>query len=247
MNESRRTVLVTGGASGIGLAVCAAFAAGGDRVVSLDLRESAAAHESVVGDVTVAADHDRAVAAAGESLGVLVVNAGVHDGGVGLSLDGDELAAITRRVLDVDVLGYVLAVRAAAPMLAASGGCIILTLSDAAFLVGQQGAGIAYTAAKHAGLGILGWAAHALAPHVRVNAIAPGGVITSLAAVDAAGAGRPLFADADAKRDTIRSRNPLKTILEPDELAQLYVWLASPAARTLTGEIVRPDGGLGVR
>jgi 2,3-dihydroxy-2,3-dihydrophenylpropionate dehydrogenase len=184
---------------------------------------------------------------AGDSLEVLVVNAGVHDGGAGFSLTGDELAAITGRVLDVNVLGYILAIQAAAPALAASGGSVILTLSDAAFLVGQQGAGIAYTAAKHAGLGILGWAAHSLAPNVRVNAIAPGGVITSLAAVDADGVGRPLFTDSDTKRAAIRSRNPLETILEPDELAQMYVWLASSSARTLTGEVIRPDGGLGVR
>lgn len=246
----RRGVLVTGAASGIGLSVAAAFAALGDHVVSLDRSESAVATRSVVGDVTSPADTQRAVdevLAATGRLDVVVANAGVHDGGAGFALAPDDLAAVTRRVLEVDVLGYVLTLHAAAPHLTAAEGCAVLTLSDASFLVGQQGAGIAYTAAKHAGLGILGWAARELAPRVRVNAVAPGGVITSLAAAQADGSTRGLFDDAEAKRLAIGSRNPLRTVMEPSEIAELYVWLASPAARGTTGQVLRPDGGLAVR
>ena len=242
-----RTVLVTGGASGIGLAVCRAFADRGDRVVSLDVRESAAADVSVIGDVTVAADNARAVAEAGDSLGVLVANAGVHDGGAGFDRSGDDLAAIARKVLEVNVLGYVMSIHAAAPVLKLTTGSIVLTLSDASFLVGQQGAGVAYTASKHAALSVMKWAARDLAPDVRVNAVAPGGVITGLAAVGADGSERALFDDAEAKRASIRSRNPLGTLLEPDEVAAHYVWLASPAAKAMTGEVIRLDGGLSVR
>jgi 2,3-dihydroxy-2,3-dihydrophenylpropionate dehydrogenase len=243
-----RRILVTGGASGIGLAVVRAFMAEGDFVVSLDLAESSAASESVIGDVRDSQSHEQAVAVAsgGAGLDVLVVNAGIHDGGLGLHSDVDELSSGLRAVLEVDVVGYVLALRAAAADLKAASGVALLTLSDASFLSGQTGAGIAYTAAKHAQVGILMWAARDLAPDIRVNGVAPGGVITGLRAVDKDG-GRPLFADAQAKRDLVASRNPLGTVLEPDEVAQIFVWLASSAARGMTGQIIRPDGGLVVR
>lgn len=244
-----RRVLVTGGASGIGLAVVEAFGGLGDRVVSLDRRESDSAAASVIGDVTEPGDLERAVREATEGTGeldVLVVNAGIHDGGANLSLPAEDLATVTRAVLDVDVVGYALTLQAAAPALTAAGGCAVLTLSDSAFLAGQTGAGIAYTAAKYAGMGITRWAARALAPAVRVNAVSPGGIITALQAVTAEGPTRGLFDDAEAKAELIRSRNVLGTIMSTSELAELYVFLASPAARGMTGEILRPDGGLGV-
>ena len=251
MSGSRpRGVLVTGAASGIGHAVAEAFAARGDIVVSLDRDESSAAAVSVVGDVTIPSDHTLAVQAVHDAAGrldVLVANAGIHDGGATFDMPGDALAAVTRRVLEVDVLGYVLALQSAAPHLRETRGCAVLTLSDASFLVGQQGAGVAYTAAKHACLGVLGWAARELAPDARVNAIAPGGVLTGLSAAQPDGSARSLFTDADAKRETIRQRNPLGTVLEPAEIAELFVWLASPAARGVTGQVIRADGGLVVR
>ncbi|MCX6422287.1 MAG: SDR family oxidoreductase [Actinobacteria bacterium] len=245
-----RSVVVTGGASGIGLAIAAAFRAIGDHVVSLDIEQSTAANLSVCGDVREPSSSVAAVAAAVDACGqldVLVVNAGIHDGGAGFGLPADDLAAVTRRVMDIDVLGYILSVQAAAPALAASRGSVIFTLSDSTFLAGQTGAGVAYTAAKYAAHGVMKWCAHNLAPDVRVNAVAPGGVVTHIQAVSADGSGRSLFVDADAKREVIRSRNPLGTVLEPSEVAQLYVFLASEAARGMTGEVLRPDGGLSVR
>ena len=120
-NRPRR-ILVTGGASGIGLAVVRAFKDEGDFVVSLDLAESAAASESVIGDVRDFQSHEQAVAVASGEVGldVLVVNAGIHDGGLGLHSDVDELSSGLRAVLEVDVVGYVLALRAAAADLKAS-------------------------------------------------------------------------------------------------------------------------------
>lgn len=243
MSEAR-SVLVTGGASGIGAAVVRAFAAEGARVVSLDRVDSPDAAVSVVGDVREPADHVAAVAAAGDRLDVLVVNAGVHDGGLSLDAAPDALVAGMERVLAVDVLGYVLALHAGAAALRASGGTVVMTLSDASFLAGQTGAGVAYTAAKHAQAGVLAWAARWFAPEVRVNAVAPGGVLTDLR--EAVG-GAPLFTDPEAKRASIASRNPLGTVLTADEVAAYYTWLAGPHALGLTGQVVRPDGGLSVR
>lgn len=242
-----RSVLVTGAASGIGAAVARAFVAEGAHVVSLDRSPAADAQVSITGDVSDPHAHQQAVAAAVAATGgldVLVANAGIHDGGANFSLEPSELRDVMRKVLDVDVLGYVLALQAAAPALTDRRGCAVLTLSDSAFLAGHTGAGIAYTAAKYAGLGVVKWAARSLAPAVRVNAVAPGGVPTDLKAVEASGGSRAVFADVDAKRAAISARNVLGTVLEPDDVAALYTFLASPAARGMTGEVLRPDGGL---
>lgn len=251
MNSQGRGVLVTGGASGIGSAVVRAFVECGDYVVSLDRDHCEHATQAVVGDVRDPKAHRAAVdvtlALAGR-LDVLIVNAGMHDGGLDLHLADDDFATRLRAVLDINVVGYALALQVAATHLTESSGCVVMTSSDAGFLEGQTGAGIAYTASKYAVNGVIRWAARALAPHVRVNGVAPGGVLTNLAGVGVEGLpGAPIFADADTKLKAIASRTILGTVMETDEIAALYVFLASPRARGITGSVLRPDGGLDLR
>jgi 2,3-dihydroxy-2,3-dihydrophenylpropionate dehydrogenase len=205
----------------------------------------------VTGDVTEPSDNENAVALAARATGgldVFVGNAGVHDGGLGLmDSPAEDLVQVMSEVLRVDVIGYVLGARAAAGALRSRRGCMIFTLSDASYLVRDNGAGIAYTAAKHAALGVVRHLAATLAPDVRVNAVAPGGIVTGLKAVAASGTGRQVFADPAAATAAVRELNPLKVVLSATDIAAAYSFLASPGAAAMTGEVLRPDGGLSVR
>ena len=248
-----RGVLVTGGCSGIGRAVVEAHAAAGDLVVVLDrdlpvtpLRDDI---ECVQGDVTNFADNLRAVDTLLEWAGRIdhfVGNAGIHDGGFSFAdTAGDDLARIMRRVLEVDVVGYALGARACVDALSKASGCMTFTLSDASYIVSGNGAGLAYSAAKHAALGLVKHLAAELAPQIRVNAVAPGGVITGLRASYGEDE-RGVFADHLAAESAIADLNPLGVVMTPEQLAGLYLFLASPAASGMTGEVLRPDGGLSV-
>lgn len=250
--EGEPVAVVTGGASGIGRAVVADLAAHGYRVAVLDHdapeeRGDADRVRWVAGDVRDPDAHDEVVDVARSGFGGLnlfVGNAGVHDGGIGVrDLAGAELAEVARYVLDVDVVGYLLGARAAAGALTDSGGSMVFTLSDASYLVRGNGAGIAYAAAKHAALGVVRHLAADLAPSVRVNAVAPGGIVTGLRTAG----GHRVFADADGITATVRDFNPLGAVLRAEQVAPLYRFLASPAAANMTGEVLRPDGGLAVR
>lgn len=252
--EAGPVALVTGGSSGIGEAVVRDLAAHGHRVVVLDRQGPELPFPGTVtlvaGDVRSAADNESAVAVALRlhgRLDLFVGNAGVHDAGAGLrDLDGEELADVARRVLDIDVVGYLLGARAAVGPLERTGGSMVFTLSDASFTVSGNGAGVAYAAAKHAALGVVRHLASDLAPRVRVNAVAPGGVVSNLRAVVGRGT-RAVYENPDEIARTIREFNPLGVVLTPAELAPLYRFLASAEAAGMTGEVLRPDGGLAVR
>lgn len=241
-------VLVTGAASGIGAAVAASFAADGAHVVGCDRDRSPDPRiTSVVGDVRDPDTARRAVLASAveNRLDVLVLAAGVHDGGIGLDAPLEDLAHAVDTALTINVKGYVLALAAAAPALRAAGGTVVLVLSDATFMSGGNGAGVAYTAAKHADLGVLRWAARDLAPRVRVNGVAPGGVRTGLRVERAAGEHHPLWSghSTDSREQRIRAGNPMGVMLEPEQVARYVRLLADPAAHAITGEVLRIDGG----
>lgn len=251
-----RSIIVTGGSSGIGRGLTEALVAADATVVVLDHRPDPTLAvldgvEVVVGDVVDPEANRRAVAAAVEATGALaafVGNAGVHDGGRRLlDLSAAELDTLSRRLLDVNVRGYLHGAHAAAPELRRSGGVMVFTLSDASFHVSRVGSGICYTVSKHAALGVVRALAAELAPRVRVNAVAPGGVLTGLRAVDSeSGRERALFDDPGELARQVRSINPLRTMLTVDDLVPHYLFLLSSASAGLTGHVLRPDGGLEV-
>ncbi|MFD9949095.1 SDR family NAD(P)-dependent oxidoreductase [Nonomuraea sp. NPDC059023] len=237
--RSGRLVLVTGGASGIGKAVARAFARAGDRVVIADVDgeagEKAAAEigaASVTMDVTDAASVDAALAGVGDTIDVLVNNAGVVAGGgplVELPLE------VFDRVVAVNLRGTFTVTRAvAAAMIAAGrGGCVVNISSIGAR---QPTAGLGhYEATKAAVDALTRTAALELAPHgIRANGVAPGPVLTPMTA--------GLMSDP-AARAAWESRIPLGRIAGTGDITPLVLFLASPAARHITGTVIQVDGG----
>ena len=253
-----QVALITGGAGGLGLAVAERFVAEGARWVLFDrnaarLEQAAAAlgdaAACVEGDVRDADANASAVALAVERFGrldCLVANAGLWDFNRSLlSMTADELAAGYEELLGVNVLGYLHAARAAAPLLVESGGSMVFTLSNAAHL--SNGGGILYTASKHAGVGIVRQLAYELAPRVRVNAVAPGAILTGLTGPRSLGLDSMEIGSLgfEAVADRIV---PLGFIPSVADYAAAYVFLAARAENVpATGMILNYDGGLAIR
>ena len=249
MTLAGKVALVTGAGSGIGRAVAERFVRDGAHVVGFDIAEGA----DVQGDVREPADLERAVDAALERFGrldVLVANAGVYDGNVQLAqIPPERLTAAFRSLFEVNVLGQLHAVRAAAAALAEARGAIVLTSSHSATNPGVGG-GALYMSSKAAINGLVRQLAHELAPAVRVNGVAPGGTITNLRVVPELAdiCGRTLnFEDAERIAALIEADTPLRLVPTGEDHAVLYSLLASDAARALNGVVIESDGGTAVR
>jgi NAD(P)-dependent dehydrogenase (short-subunit alcohol dehydrogenase family) len=250
-----QVALVTGGGSGIGRAIVARYIAEGARVGVLE-RVAARAAEvksefgdklvSIAGDVTRLADNRRAVSdtvAAFGRLDVFVGNAGVFDNFAKLEeLDDNQLGPAFDELFGVNVKGVLHGAKAALGELRKSHGCMIFTASVAGF--NSNGGGAMYTGSKHAVVGIVKQLAVELAPEIRVNAVAPGGVPTDLRGLGALGEeGRSHFQNPNTE-ERLRSGNPLGAVIQPSDLAAAYLFLASREnARTITGTVLGVDAG----
>lgn len=230
-----RSVLVTGGSRGIGLAIARAFAAAGDRVAIT--YKSSGAPEGLFGvraDVTKADDVEAAFAAVEAEHGpveVLVANAGITRDTLLLRMTDDDWDA----VLDTNLTGaYRVARRAARTMLRAHSGRMIFVSS----VVGLSGgAGQANYAASKAGL--VGFARSIAREFgsrgITANVVAPGFVDTELTAVL-----------TEERKAEILSQVPLRRYAAPAEIAAVVRFLASDDAAYITGAVIPVDGGLGM-
>lgn len=260
MNGKKNTVvLITGGGSGLGRALVERFLREGANVAVL---ESSAARaeslhadfgedvEAIIGDVTVYADNahavERTVARFGR-LDTFIANAGVFDFFQALpQYEGDKLAAAFDELFAVNVKGALLGARAALPELVKTRGSLIFTISNAGFYPG--GGGPIYTASKHALVGVVKQLAHELAPKVRVNGVAPGGMKTNLSGLHSTGTGSQSLADIPDLDQLLRDTTPLQLAPKPADYCGPYVLLASAAdAGPITGVIINIDGGFGAR
>ncbi|MEU7165357.1 SDR family NAD(P)-dependent oxidoreductase [Streptomyces morookaense] len=243
-----RTALVTGGASGIGLAVAHRLAAGGAAVVVADRNAEAAAAAAAALAATGARSHaltvdvadpgqvEHAVHTAQEVFGALRL--AVNCAGVAgrTALTGDLSPEEWRRVVDTNLTGVFNSLRYEIPALLAAGGGAIVNMASVLGTKGFLGSA-AYTAAKHAVIGLTRTAAiEYAARNVRINAVGPGFVDT------------PMIADAGAGvRKMLASLHPAGRLGAPEEVAELTAFLLSDRASFLHGGLHPVDGGYGAR
>ena len=229
-----RNALVTGGTSGIGKAVAEAFIAHGAHVVVADITDGAAiansmgaafVHIDVSSEASVAAALRQSVESLGGKLDIVVLNAGVGD--VGPTFEQTDQALIDK-VTKINHFGVLYGLKHA-PEHMNDGGSIISTSSMAAF-INVPGAGV-YSAGKRAVISMTEMAALELGPRgIRANAVCPGYTATAL------GSGE----EGEKLCEAFTALGRVATV---DDMAGVYVFLASPASAYMTGQALKVDGG----
>lgn len=256
-NSTRRLLgkvaLVTGAGSGIGREIATRFAGEGARVFALD-RDLAGAMETVAAiaatggtatavacDVTDATAVEAALARVreeAEGIDVVVNNAGISVLGAVHTLSEDDWD----RQLDVNVKSVFLVSRAAWPHLVERGGGVLLNTGSVLGLRAVPDDAAAYCTSKAAVLMLTRCMALDGAPHgIRSNAVCPGYVTGPM--LDSYTSVQP---DEQAARDEVASQHPLGWLGEPRDVADAFLYLASDAARWVTGAILSVDGGMSV-
>lgn len=247
-NLTGKTALVTGGGSGIGLEAARIMAEGGAKVainyLPSDTRGEAALAEfkkagldviGAPGDVGNAEDASRMVLKAIEELGhldLLINNAGTPGRSTPVPIsDLDQITEeLWANLLNVNLMGVFRCAKAAVPALKASKGAIVNTASIAGF--GAIASTPAYSASKAGVINLTKNLAHALAPEVRVNAVAPGVVDSSW-----------IMEWSEERHNAVLANTPLKRVCTTKDVAELMIFLGF-AGRMITGQTVSIDGGV---
>ncbi len=246
MGRKRRQAVITGGGSGIGLAIARRLAAEGCAVTLVG--RNAARLETAAGTIPGAraapcdvTDGEAVTAVFAEigAIDILVNNAGVVETAPFAKLSD----AAWRRMFDVNLMGAVHCIRAALPAMRGMEAARIVNIASTAALKGYAYT-CAYTASKHALLGLTRALALELArTGITVNAVCPGysetAIVEDAVATIVARTGR----SAEEARAELAASNPQGRLIAPAEVAQSVAWLVSPEARAITGQAIVVAGG----
>jgi 3-oxoacyl-[acyl-carrier protein] reductase len=238
-----KVVIVTGGASGIGLATARRFAEEGCRVASWDVKDDEAQEGGIFQkvDVTRSASVEGAVEEVAARLGavyVLVNNAGILRDGQLVKYKDGALAGIMSdeqfdAVISVNLKGVFTCTRAVVPRMIQGGGGVILNASSVVGLYGNFGQ-TNYVATKAGVIGMTKvWARELGKYRIRVNAVAPGFIATEM-----------VKQMPEKIQLTMVGRTPLGRMGQPEDVANAYAWLASDQASFITGTVLSVDGGV---
>lgn len=250
--------LITGGGSGLGLALVERFIDEGAQVAVLQRSAEKVAFLqqrfagkvlAIAGDVANFQDNLHAVEQTVQRFGKLdtfIGNAGVWDHYADiLNTPAELLDQAFDEIMAINCKALILGAKAALDALIQSQGSIIFTLSNAALY--SSGGGPIYTASKHAGVGIMKELAYELAPKVRVNAVAPSGMNANVKGASSLGQDKIGLLDS-RDMQKIAQGMPLGFLPEPADMTGAYVLLASKSNnRTLTGVLINAECGLGIR
>ena len=239
-----KIVLVTGGGNGIGAACSRAFAAAGARVAVID--RDGAASERIAAEIGAPADGYALDVADGDAVARLVNDIAGKAGGIDVLVNS--AGTITRqtiaamkaadwdRIMAVNLRGPFNATQAVIPHMKKRGGGAIVNVASVAGRRISFGGGANYSASKAGLLGFTRHAAYELAPdQIRVNAVCPGPTATGF------GGGQIPSAERKAER---AKKIPLGRMVEPEDIADAVLFLASDRARMCTGIALDVDGGV---
>ncbi len=240
MRLANKVAIVTGAASGIGLASARLFANEGAHVIAADINEPESA-ENVIGVRCDAGNEEdvrnliRSAVARFGGLDIFFANAGVSGGIAGIF---EQSVEDWQKILQVNLIGPFLAVKHAAPLIKErGGGSIICTASVAGIRSGAGGP--AYSASKAGVISLVRTAAQQLATsNVRVNAICPGLIETGMT--------QPVYERARERgvEQKLGQLNPLRRGGQPEEIATAALFLASEESSYVNGHALVVDGGL---
>jgi 3-hydroxybutyrate dehydrogenase len=248
---ANKRVLVTGASHGIGFVVAEEFARSGAKVAILSstpdveaaaAKLTAAAGREVKGlicDITDRAQVRRAVGSLG-ALDVLVNNAGL-EGLTPMDEEGDEVERLFARIIEINLIGTYYVTREALLRMP-DGSNIIITAS---IWSKSAAAGFAaYVTSKHGNLGFMRVLARELGPrNIRVNAVCPGWVKTRASLRSLSEVSARAQIGEDEMLGQILAAQALPGLMEPEDVAKLYLFLASDLARNITGQAINVDRG----